>query len=520
MKNFYYLFLLAFFSVNAQSVLWSKMFDIHSINSLGGLSQNSIVDIDSNILTTVVESDILKLYKLDCQGNVIAFVDTNYECGYFSSIVKVNDNDFALIYDDTPTATNSTLKLIHFNKLLEITQEILLSVPISTNFYFNSFFINNNVFYITGFTDFAHIIYYLDNNNELILKHTSALNNGQFEKISFLQNGNFLFNFRYANDHQVRCISPISGQMVWDKYFVNNNVGTLQLEYKTIVDNNDNIYFAGLERTWVSGQQNDITKLKKLNKINGEIITETVFIPINGCLQKLDDFRYNNTNNHFYLSYRSCFPEPKVVLVELDNNFNQINQINFLYVDDDLESGFGSSILVLENGSLIFAYTKFKNNIENGNLYFANLNSNLTINGTTELNIAPKNSSETLSNMLFYDNSKLLITGVAPSTAQGIVFEEVQFFLAMIDVDNLLSVNTTNVIESISISPNPAQDILNIQTNEKINQIEIYDMLGKKIDNKQLFNNSIIVSDLAKGIYFIKITWQNSKTLTSKFIKQ
>lgn len=508
-------------TLHAQSVLWSKVFDIHSINSLGGLSQNTIRDIDNNLIVAVVESDILKLYKLDNQGNILASLNTNMECGYFTQIVKANSNDFVVVYDNSPDEINSTLKLIHFNNSLEITQEIAINFPVSTLFSFSSFFVRNNVFYFTGFTNSSYSIYYLDANNDLILIHISSIANANNEKISFLQNSNFLLDFRSGHNHQLRCISPITGQLVWDKYFLNEDMNTIQLEYKTIVDGNDNIYFAGLERTWISGQQNDVIKLRKLDKNFGDVILNNTLIPLNGCLQNIDDFKFNPINGHFYISYRSCFPNPTVTLVELDNNFNSVNQVSFPYVDDSLEAGAGSSILVRNNGNLLFLYTKYKSIVENGNLFIVNLNANLANSGgTVELNIAPKNSSEVYSNLLFYDNSKIIITGLLPNTDQAVWLEEVQHYVAMVDVDSSLSIRNDSEIQIISILPNPVQNTLVINTHKEMKNIIIIDVLGKKVVPKSISFKTIDVSNLVKGIYIIKIITEDDKIFSSKFIKE
>ena len=60
---------------------------------------------------------------------------------------------------------------------------------------------------------------------------------------------------------------------------------------------------------------------------------------------------------------------------------------------------------------------------------------------------------------------------------------------------------------NISIYPNPASDIININSNEKILKIEIYNVVGKLIDSKHdLGNNSIYsTTELQSGIYTIII---------------
>ncbi|MFC4164475.1 T9SS type A sorting domain-containing protein [Epilithonimonas zeae] len=70
-----------------------------------------------------------------------------------------------------------------------------------------------------------------------------------------------------------------------------------------------------------------------------------------------------------------------------------------------------------------------------------------------------------------------------------------------------------------SIYPNPTSDILNITTKEKINNIEIYDSIGRKVTAEFNSNNQIDVQKLISGVYYIRIT-TDKNNLTSKFIKK
>jgi len=69
-----------------------------------------------------------------------------------------------------------------------------------------------------------------------------------------------------------------------------------------------------------------------------------------------------------------------------------------------------------------------------------------------------------------------------------------------------------------SFSPNPSNGIVNINSKNEINKIEVFDKLGKLIikeTNKQTIN----ISSLAKGIYIIKIEGVNGGFGTKKIIK-
>jgi len=70
--------------------------------------------------------------------------------------------------------------------------------------------------------------------------------------------------------------------------------------------------------------------------------------------------------------------------------------------------------------------------------------------------------------------------------------------------------------ESVLIYPNPASDIVKVNTNQEIGALEIYSMNGILL--KSVLNQSeITVSEYSHGIYFLKIVFQNDNVHYSKF---
>lgn len=80
----------------------------------------------------------------------------------------------------------------------------------------------------------------------------------------------------------------------------------------------------------------------------------------------------------------------------------------------------------------------------------------------------------------------------------------------------ILHVNNTN---SISVSPNPATGILNLNVQHPVD-IAVYDISGKQVAN--LKSTTLIdVSGLASGLYMLKISDNKTKqTGTAKFVKE
>lgn len=86
-------------------------------------------------------------------------------------------------------------------------------------------------------------------------------------------------------------------------------------------------------------------------------------------------------------------------------------------------------------------------------------------------------------------------------------------------VQNVLATSEVNTGKNnFNIYPNPVQDVLYIQSKDEVIKAEIYDTAGRILSTTGVKNNSVNVSDLAKGNYIIKVSTK-IKALTLKFIK-
>ena len=84
------------------------------------------------------------------------------------------------------------------------------------------------------------------------------------------------------------------------------------------------------------------------------------------------------------------------------------------------------------------------------------------------------------------------------------------------NISNLSSISS-HQISDVSISPIPVIDILNITSNKVPKRIEIYNINGKLLLNKEK-SNSIDLSNLSKGNYLVTIYMDNF-SITKKIIK-
>lgn len=73
----------------------------------------------------------------------------------------------------------------------------------------------------------------------------------------------------------------------------------------------------------------------------------------------------------------------------------------------------------------------------------------------------------------------------------------------------------------LAVYPNPASDQIVVQSDEAIDEINIYTLTGKLVQSKKMMGNesSVDVNQLASGMYLIK-AMINGKTVVQKFVKE
>ena len=73
-----------------------------------------------------------------------------------------------------------------------------------------------------------------------------------------------------------------------------------------------------------------------------------------------------------------------------------------------------------------------------------------------------------------------------------------------------------NVLNDFNLYPNPAQDVLFIESQLPIEVVKIYNLQGQLI--KEGTTDSVDVSNFSEGMYFVQVTIEG-KSITKKFIK-
>lgn len=93
-------------------------------------------------------------------------------------------------------------------------------------------------------------------------------------------------------------------------------------------------------------------------------------------------------------------------------------------------------------------------------------------------------------------------------------------------LDDVKMVESSNVsirdnkANALRLYPNPAVNDLYISGKTTQSKVEIYNVVGKQVKVYGNILQSIDVSDLNTGVYFVKLTDVTGKTVTSKFIKK
>jgi|AOAMet1_18_M0_10_1038524.scaffolds.fasta_scaffold00673_4 hypothetical protein len=86
------------------------------------------------------------------------------------------------------------------------------------------------------------------------------------------------------------------------------------------------------------------------------------------------------------------------------------------------------------------------------------------------------------------------------------------------NLNTCLSLSTDNLMNNnITIYPNPVIDIINLNTSLTILKVDIYDVLGKRLNFIKINNRKIDMSNVNRGIYVLKIKTENG-IITKKII--
>ncbi len=116
-------------------------------------------------------------------------------------------------------------------------------------------------------------------------------------------------------------------------------------------------------------------------------------------------------------------------------------------------------------------------------------------------------------------NAYVSVAALNPTTVFGGGFNTSSTVGGIYKLGGILAVNDVKANDGqISVYPNPTSDILNIRSKDKVKQVSVYDLSGKRFEIK-LDRNSADVSALQSGVYMIVVETDGGK-IAEKFIKK
>ena len=84
--------------------------------------------------------------------------------------------------------------------------------------------------------------------------------------------------------------------------------------------------------------------------------------------------------------------------------------------------------------------------------------------------------------------------------------------------DFLLSIDKNN-LENFKVYPNPTSNKLNLNSNKTIKKVSLFNIVGEKILSFNSNQKQINISNLSKGIYILRIQFEDHKSAVRKIIK-
>jgi len=131
----------------------------------------------------------------------------------------------------------------------------------------------------------------------------------------------------------------------------------------------------------------------------------------------------------------------------------------------------------------------------------------------------------TRANLIKANESSTLMMHIIANGVEGIgaitlsILSECEGSNSIVDIPIAFEVGTTStefaeINNGINLYPNPVQDLINLKNDEEVSQIEIYNIVGKKIKSfDHLKGQSHDVSDFNKGIYLIRLLNKSNNIL-------
>ncbi|WP_417854926.1 endonuclease [Xanthomarina gelatinilytica] len=195
---------------------------------------------------------------------------------------------------------------------------------------------------------------------------------------------------------------------------------------------------------------------------------------------------------------------------------------NWVATDARTDLTLNNRAITIRNGSLtapvspggIADFTVTTKRVYGGSSGTFNLKVNNNVVGTIAYGDQDVSQTITIPNINIEGNVSIVIDGNSTS-GNRVVFDDLSWTCySNLDTENY-------DLDKISVYPNPVSNQLNIQLNSiEKTQIEIYNILGKRVLTKTIHQSqSIQLDNLNSGVYILKLT-QGNTTISKKLIKK
>lgn len=140
---------------------------------------------------------------------------------------------------------------------------------------------------------------------------------------------------------------------------------------------------------------------------------------------------------------------------------------------------------------------------------------------TVKIDVSETELKYYLNDVLVYTDSNFSLVDIVGFNMLHDNYGGDAYYDNFIITDNALSMDDFSIVSDFRVFPNPIQDELKIQGENmsQIAQVVIYNLQGQKIIESQ-HANTLNVSSLSAGVYFLKIDTVDSRTYTHKLVKK
>lgn len=122
--------------------------------------------------------------------------------------------------------------------------------------------------------------------------------------------------------------------------------------------------------------------------------------------------------------------------------------------------------------------------------------------------------------MVKYETGEIYVYDLLHNAIELMADTELQYITGIVSKSDFMANYEVENKGEVTIYPNPVKDVLYFKTQQKIESIELYDIVGQKIKEFDAQSLSIDLKTETKGIYVVKIKLTNGQTEIKKVIKQ